>query len=621
MDEKEMTLSDKLRRQARMGGASRLPLKMLVSLKDEGLGETARKVWTVLGRKPAQRKYVRSLDLPEKILKQQREAVFPQIVLFSVLVPLYNTQPDMLREMIDSVAAQTYPAWELCLADGSDETHAYVGKICREYAARDSRVRYQKLTENRGISENTNACIDMAKGDYLALFDHDDLLLPNALYENARVINETGADYLYSDEMIFVSPNRRKLVGLHFKPDFAPDDLLTNNYICHLSVFKASLLEKTGAFRSAYDGSQDHDIILRLTDQAERIEHIPKVLYLWRSHQASTAGDIGSKTYAVTAGQNAVKHFLASKGIQAEVTSSPVYPTMYRVKLPIPEKAKVSVIVTGAKNRQDALQMVSGIKDKTKYEETEWLALIPGENEINAETPKQPGSAETSRKKTAPDIRLIPAGSLSPAALRNLGAKKATGDYLVFLDADLIPQDPEWIRELLMFASRENTGAVGGKLVFEEGTIRHAGIILGLGRRRTAARSHFRTLAHTGGYFGITAVAGDVTAVTAECMMIRRNLFEEAGGFDEDLAYALYDADLCLRLRKKNYLNVYTPYAQMKGGHSADLLAELGREREEYPAMRSIFCERWKKEIAAGDPYYNPNFTLDTFDFRPRVQE
>ena len=607
-----MTFEEKIRRQARMGGASRIPLKVIVSLMDEGPGETLRKAWTVLGRKPAQRKFVRSLDLTEEEKAEQRGRRFSREIVFSILVPLYNTDAGMLREMIDSVREQTYEKWELCMADGSDEAHAYVGEICQRYAAEDSRIRYRKLTTNRGISENTNACLEIASGEYIALFDHDDLLLPNALYENAAAIEETGADYLYSDEMVFASPNRRKVIGLHFKPDFAPDDLLTNNYICHLTVFKASLLQKTGAFRSAYDGSQDHDIILRLTDQAKRVTHIPKVLYLWRSHQASTAGDIGSKTYAVTAGQNAVRDFLAGKGIRAEVSSAPIYPTMYRVKLPVPEKARVSVVISGAKSREDGIRIVSGLRQKTDYQEAEWIVLIPGDGAEAKESDPEAGED---------GVRFIPVDKASPAAVRNRGAKAARGEYLLFLEAELIPRETEWIQELLMFASRQNTGAVGGKLVFEEGTIRHAGVILGLGRRRTAARSHFRTLAHTGGYYGVTAVAGDVTAVTAECMMIRKGLFDEIGGFDEALAYALYDADLCLKLRKKGLLNVYTPCAEMVGGHSSDLLAELGREREEYPAMREIFRARWKKEIEAGDPYYNPSFTLDTFDFRPRTQK
>lgn len=602
--EKRSNLGDRIRKKARMGGKAWIPMKVLVSLMDEGLPETARKAWTVIGRRPAIRKYVRSLNLPEEELEKQRKTEFPRDIRFSVLVPLYNTSRDMLEEMIDSVRAQTWENWELCLADGSDGSHAYVGEVCRKYAGEDKRIKYRKLEKNGGISENTNACIAMASGDYIALFDHDDLLLPYALYENMKAICETGADFLYSDEMVFASPRRDRVIGLHFKPDFSPDALLTNNYICHLSVFSAELLRKAGGFRSAYDGSQDHDLILRLTDAARQVKHIPKVLYLWRSHGASVAGDIESKTYAVQAGRNAVRDFLRGKGIDAEATSSPVYPTMYRVKLPVPENARVSVILSGLSGPEEARQRIQDKKNKTSFPPLEWIVPIKG--------------YEIPSSDTMDTVRLIPAGN-SPAQTRNLGAAAAVGDFLLFLDAELEPLETGWIQEMLMYSHRENTGAVGGRLLFSNGTVRHVGIILGLGRRRTASRSHFRAVDTNGGYYGVTAVVGNVSAVTAECMMVRRELFEKLGGFDEALGQALYDADFCLRLREMGLLNVYTPYAELRGGECSDYLSELGRENDQYPAMRERFLERWQAVIDRGDPYYNPNFSLDTLDFRPRT--
>ena len=254
-------------------------------------------------------------------------------VKFSILVPLYNTPEAFLREMIGSVRGQTYANWELCLADGSDAAHAYVGETCRRLAEEDPRIRYRKLEKNGGISENTNACIAMATGDYIALFDHDDLLHAAALEENVRAIRETGADFLYSDEMVFESPDRGKILATHFKPDFSPESLLTNNYICHLSVFKTSLLQEVGGFRKEYDGSQDIDLILRLTGRAEKVVHIPKVLYFWRSHPTSVAADVTTKPYAVEAGRRAIRDFLAaSRGIEAVVESTEAFPTLYHVR-------------------------------------------------------------------------------------------------------------------------------------------------------------------------------------------------------------------------------------------------------------------------------------------------
>ena len=238
--------------------------------------------------------------------KEEEGTVFSRDLKISVLVPLYNTPERFLREMIDSVRGQTYRNWELCLADGSDEKHTEVGEICREYQREDSRIVYQKIEKNLGISGNTNVCFSMAKGDFIGLFDHDDVMHPSLLYECMKVICEKGADYVYTDEATFTSPNLDDLIVLHFKPDYSPDNLRANNYICHFSVFDEKLLEKTGLFRPAYDGSQDHDMILRLTEEAKNVQHIPKILYYWRSHPNSVAADINAKTYAIDAAKRAV---------------------------------------------------------------------------------------------------------------------------------------------------------------------------------------------------------------------------------------------------------------------------------------------------------------------------
>ncbi len=268
--------------------------------------------------------------LSKKERKRQKNAVFPSQHCVSIVVPLYNTPEEFLRQMVASVQEQTYGNWQLCLADGSDEEHEYVREICEVYAKADARICYKKLAENRGISENTNACLDVATGDYIGLFDHDDLLHPSALYEVVSCIEKEQADFVYTDEATFLGKESR-LLSVHRKPDFYMDNLRANNYICHFTVFRKTLLEITGGFRKEYDGSQDHDMIFRLCEQATKICHIPKVLYFWRAHAESVALHTGAKEYVVEAGKKAVEAHLERCGIPGTVTVLPVDMLMYDV--------------------------------------------------------------------------------------------------------------------------------------------------------------------------------------------------------------------------------------------------------------------------------------------------
>ena len=601
----------------------RLPLKALLCIKEDGFKEALIRIRLMIWNKETVGNYVKHLYAPGS--EEQRQCKeMDQSIRFSVLVPLFNTPEAFLKEMIESVMDQTYPNWELCLADGSDDGHPEVGVICNGFAERNPNILYRKLKKNGGISENTNACIDMATGDYLVLFDHDDLLLPNALFEIRKAIEEKHGDFIYSDELVFVSPDIKNVIGIHFKPDFAPDDLLSNNYICHLTAFQSSLLKKTDRFRSNYDGSQDHELILRLTDHAENIVHIPKVLYLWRSHAASVASDINSKSYAVEAGQKAVHDFLMSKGINATVTSSPVYPTMYRVRYPLYETPCISLIVDmfeadPCKEGEEVISWLQTLVEKTAYENyhvilicsekcmSDWQTIMETlETRLGSDLSKRIEAVFTDVRETSDRL--------------NFGTEKAHGKYLVFLARYSAPLETMWLQEMLMYAQRENVGAVGGKLLFEDGTIRHAGIIIGLGRSRTAARSHYRVQRDKGGFFGYLAMVSDVSAVTAECMMVRKTYFDRENGFDHQFGNALFDVDFCLKLRERNLLVVFTPFAEMQSTRAMFIHVEVGHEYPDYPEMKMRFKNRWKAVLDQGDPYYNPNFTLDLFDFRPRIQ-
>ena len=536
------------------------------------------------------RRLGQSADRPRKTAKGN------PAIRISVLVPLYNTPAGFLEEMIRSVQAQTWPNWELCLADGSDEHHPEVRETCERLAAEDPRIRYRKLEENKGISENTNACIDLATGNYLALLDHDDLLHPEALAEAAKAIREEGADFIYTDEVVFDSPDKGKLITTHFKPDYAPDNLLTNNYICHLSVFKVSLLEKAGRFRPACDGSQDYDIILRLTDCAEQVVHVPRALYFWRSHAASTASGIGAKSFAAEAGKTALEDFLRNrKGLEVSVESAPEYPTLYHVSYPVEESDRVDLILdlTG-KTDEEIQNTLRAVYDRTAWERVSVTVISDAEL---AEVPMP-----------WPVHRVDGRGKSRPKRL-NEAAEAGTGAFLVFLDATLIPENRDWLREMVMLARREEIGAVSGKSFLADGRIRHGGLILRLGKNGLAGRACFRIDGTTGGYFGQLAVVEDFSIVSGECMAVSREKFSASGGFDPDYLDTLFDADLCLKLRKKGYRNLFTPYARFRGGNAADYCLDYGRESKAYRTDGQTFRAKWKTVLAKPDPCYNPNLT------------
>ena len=290
----------------------------------------------------------------EEAARQGKEA-FSRNIKFSILMPLYNTPEKFLRQAIDSVRAQTYTNWELCMADGSDAQHTAVERICSEYARQDSRIRYRKLPKNEGISGNSNACLTMASGDYIALFDHDDILHPSVLYEYMKVICDMGADYIYCDEATFKGKRTiNDMITLHFKPDFAPDNLRANNYICHFSAFDRNLIEGISLFRKEFDGSQDHDAILRLTAKAKRVVHVPKLLYYWRSHADSVAADINAKSYAIDAAKGAVAAHLKEQGFENfEILSTKAFETIFQIKYEIQGNPLVSIVIPNKDHKED----------------------------------------------------------------------------------------------------------------------------------------------------------------------------------------------------------------------------------------------------------------------------
>ncbi len=546
--------------------------------------------------------------------KAQSERVFKQNICFSILVPLYNTPRGFLEQMLDSVLWQTYGNWQLCLADGSDREHAYVGEICRQYADRaGGRIVYEKLPQNLGISGNTNRCMALASGEYLGLFDHDDILHPSVLYEYALAIEAQGADYLYCDETTFAGDDINRMLTMHFKPDFAIDNLRANNYICHFSVFSRSLLDGEELFCSRYDGSQDHDAILRLTARAQRIVHVPKLLYYWRSHAGSVASGIEAKAYAVDAAKGAVARHLESQGFSDFVISSTrAFETIFRISYALEDHPLVSILIPSKDHVDDLRRCILSIQEKSTY--GNWEIIVAENNSV------EPATFAYYRELEAQGVRILRyQGEFHYSRINNMAAAQAGGEYLLLLNNDTEVISPNWIEELLMYAQRPDVGAVGAKLLYPDQTIQHAGVVIGLGAHRTAGHSHYGQSRDNLGYMGRLCYAQNVSAVTGACLMVKRRHYEELDGLSEEFAVALNDVDFCLRLRQRGYLNVFTPFARLYHHESLSRGGDgEGEKKRRYEAECALFREKWREVLEAGDPYYNPNFSLDRSDFALR---
>jgi len=547
-------------------------------------------------------KYLLSSKEKKKLLKTH----FNQNIKFSILVPLYNTSDFFLKEMLRSVICQTYQNWELCLSDGSEESGNRVQRICKRFAKRDKRIRYNRLVKNEGISSNTNHCIDMATGEFMVLLDHDDLLHPSALHEVAFAINEQNADFVYTDEDTFhITPY--DAFQPHYKPDFAPDNLRATNYICHLIAFKATLLEKAGCFRSEFDGSQDHDLVLRLTEQATEIVHIPKILYYWRAHSSSVAASSEAKDYTHEAGRKAIAEHLIRVGLAGTVEDTAVANT-HRIRYEVAGEPLISIIIQNKDHKEDIDKCLKSIFELSTYNNYE--IVIVENNSILEET-----FAFYDTLKNNNRIEVIHWDKeFNYSAINNYGAKYANGEYILFLNNDIEIITPDWMQEMLMFAQRADIGAVGAKLYYPDDAIQHAGLILGIGgvaghAHKYFPRSHF-------GYMNRLIYSQNVSGVTAACVMMPKEVFEEVNGFNELLEVAFNDVDICMRIRKAGYLIVFTPFAELYHYESKTRGYEDTPEKKARFAGETELCQAlWKDVLEKGDPYYNPNLTLEREDF------
>ena len=568
-----------------------------------------------------------SFPSPERAAAE-RAASYPYMPKISILVPLWNNQREYQTAMLDSVMNQTYENWELCLADGSDAEHAYIGEICRQYANKSGgRVVYRKLETNGGIAGNTNACLAMVTGEYIGLLDQDDILHPSVLYEYVKAINEQGADYLYCDETTFAGNDINHMLTMHFKPDYSPDNLRANNYICHFSVFSRDLLDGSELFRSKYDGSQDHDMILRLTDNARKVVHVPRLMYYWRSHAGSVASGIEAKPYAIEAAKGAVAEHLRKHGFDHfKIESTRAFETIFRIRYQIIGNPKISIIIANRDHTSDLRRCVSSIVEKSTYDNYE--IVIVENNSTTQEIrdyytqllgfPYEDKEMQHSQDK---EIAIVTfKGEFNYSAVNDLGVRYSSGEYILLLNNDTEVITVNWMEELLMYAQREDVGAVGAKLYYKDKTIQHAGVVIGLGAHRTAGHTHYKQHRQNLGYMGRLCYAQNVTAVTGACLLVKRQLFDEVGGLDESFAVSLNDVDFCLKLREKGLLNIFTPFAELFHYESISRgLDDNGEKAERYNKESEKFREKWKEALEAGDPYYNPNFSLDRSDFSLKI--
>lgn len=581
--------------------------KTVRMLKNEGLSQTLFAVRYVTGRYFKLKKIKKEFYLTDELRKEQESKVFSFMPLISVIVPVYNTDSTLLTEMIQSVLDQSYQKWELCLADGSDDQHDYVGGICQRYASQDARIKYSKLEKNLGISGNTNAAILMSNGDYIALLDNDDLLAQGALYEVALAINETGADFLYSDEATFnVKPSDSD--SMHFKPDYSPDYLRALNYICHLSVIERKLADRVGLYDPAYDGSQDYDFTLRVTENAKKIHHISKPLYYWRIHAGSVADDISAKPYAYEAAKRAVESHLERIGLKGKVEYSRAVPAM-RVIYQLEAHPLVSIIIPTCDHSDLLKQCIDSIFSLSTYDNYE--LIICENNSRDPETFRYYDSI-----KNDPRVHIVTyEGGFNFSRINNFARRYASGEHLLFLNNDIKIITPQWIEEMLMFTQRNDVGACGIKLLYPDDTVQHGGIAMGIcGCAANLCPLYPRE--HEG-YMSRLAVASDMSACTAACLMVKANSFDEVGGFDEELAVSFNDVDLCLKLRDKGLLVVFNPVAEAYHYESRSRgYDKSGEKKKRMEREKQLLAQKWPSYYEeGGDPYYNRNFGKNSISY------
>lgn len=543
----------------------------------------------------------------EDVLKVQQKTHFFYEPLISIVVPVYNTPVIYLEKMIQSVRQQTYENWELCIAN-ADPADQEVGAVLTAFAESDARIKIVNLSKNQGIAQNTNAALAVASGAYVGFLDHDDVLSLDALYEVVKRINENERnEVIYSDEDKITEDKTRHFQP-HFKPELNLDLLRANNYICHFCVIKKTLIDEVGGLRSAFNGAQDYDLILRCVEKASGVTRIPKILYHWRVHQASTADNPASKSYAYEAGKRAIEEHLQRCEENATVFHTKDF-GFYRVKYDLQGSPKVSVLIPNKDHIQDLEKCLKSMERST-YKNYEIIIIE------NNSTEK--ATFDYYEKIASEQIKIIKwEGSFNYSAINNYGVRYASGEYFLLLNNDVEAIGVDWIQEMLATCQRREVGVVGAKLYYPNDTVQHAGVILGIGG--VAGHAFIGLPREYSGYMHKASLQQNLSAVTAACMMVKRSVYEAVGGFTEELAVAFGDVDFCLKVRELGYLVAYDPYVELyhyesKTRGPEDTKEKLCRFQDEIDYMKS----RWPGILEEGDPMYNPNLTLKKWDYSLR---
>jgi len=565
------------------------------------------------------RKWIRTNEpLPEELGHlTEISRTFSYRPKISIITPVWETDEKWLRHAIESVMRQTYENWELCLVDGGSEKK-YIQPVLQEYAAADHRIRVKYLPENRGIAGNSNEALSLATGELVGFLDHDDELAPFALHEVIKVLNaQNHTQFIYSDEDKIDAKGNRKQP--FFKPNWSPDLFLSQNYLCHFCVIRKRLLDSTGGFREGYEGSQDYDLFLRCTESIpeDSIVHIPKILYHWRINRESVASTTTTKYYALSSAMHALEDAICRRGLKAQVLEG-IYPSTYRIQYEIVDHPRISILIPTKDHVEVLGRCIQSIIDKTEYENYEIL-IIDNKSE-DLETRDYYASLEKYS-----NIKILHYNApFNFSAINNFAVTQADSPFVVFLNNDTEVISGEWLSAMLEHAQRHDVGAVGAKLLYPNNLIQHAGIILGIqgdkDSKGVAGHSHKYISNRLPGHFFRSHVIGNYSAVTAACLMMRKEVFLDFGGFEEDLGIAYNDVDLCLKLRRKGYRIVYTPYAVLHHHESYSRGPENTPEKlARFSRDKIRIRDSWGEIIDSGDPYYNPNLTLKKEDFSMKI--
>ena len=560
---------------------------------------------------PYQKWIIRHLPGNKELEKQRREK-FDYQPKISIVVPLYKTPEKYILQLVESVKAQTYPNWELCLSDGSGE-NSPLTSFLKSLEAGDERIKVAYNEQALQISENTNAGIEIATGAYIAFADHDDELTPHALFECVKALNkDRKIRLIYSDEDK-MSMDGHKFFQPHFKPDYNPDLLCTVNYICHLFVVQREILDQVGTFRKEFDGAQDYDFIFRCVEAVDpsEIYHVTKILYHWRCHEDSTAENPESKTYAFEAGKRAIEEHYHRTGIRAEVYQGE-FLGLYRTRFLRDYDPLISIIIPNKDHIEDLKRCMDSIDQKSSYKNYEYIIVE------NNSTDEKTFQYYKNLEEENPKAHVVYWDKeFNYSAINNYGATFAKGEYILLLNNDTEIINETCLEELLGYCMRSDVGAVGARMYYEDDTIQHAGVVIGFG----GIAGHCFVLQPRGttGYCHRIICAQDYSAVTAACMLVKKSAFDEVGGLTEELAVAFNDIDFCMKLREAGYLIVYNPYAELYHYESKSRgLEDTPEKVARFNKEMQIFERRWPDILRNGDPYYNPNLTLKSQDFSLR---